>query len=205
MSGLMKKVVENLTDDDILAISAFAASAMPLPAVTDSIVAVSPYFDTHAHFDARILPDPNGEVDSALREMGRENAAKLIFLPGPSLPDDSNRFDHDAFTVAVKKHRDRLVFQGGGGSLNPMIQESVRSGDAGPGIQRKFKERAEQIIRDGAVGFGGLSSEHLSFLPQQAYETAPPAHPLFLLLGDITAEHGIPIDLHLYGGPHRML
>src|SRR6266852_6537412 len=158
---------------------------MPLPAVTDSIVAVSPYLDTHAHFDARILPDPNGEVVAALREMGRENAAKLIFLPGPFLPDDSNRFDHDAFTVAVKKHRDRLAFQGGGGSLNPMIQESVRSGDAGPEVQRKFKARAEQILRDGAFGFGELSSEHVSFRPGQAYETAPPDHTLFLLLAVI--------------------
>src|SRR5260370_32974101 len=137
--------------------------------------------------------------------MGRENAAKVIFLPGPSLPDDPNRFDHDAFMVPIKKHRDRLAFQGGGGSLNPMIQESVRSGDAGPEIQRKFKERAEQIIRDGAVGFGELSSEHLSFLPGQAYETAPPDHPLFLLLPDIAAEPGIPIDLHLDVVPQTML
>jgi cytochrome c553 len=29
MSGLMKKVVENLTDDDILAISAYVASQTP--------------------------------------------------------------------------------------------------------------------------------------------------------------------------------
>lgn len=174
------------------------------PAGTDSIVAVSPYFDTHAHFDARILSHPNGEVDSALREMGRENAAKLIFLPSPFLPDDPNRFDHDAFMAAAKKHRDRLAFQGGGGSLNPMIQESVRSGDAAPEIQRKFKERAEQIIHDGAVGFGELSSEHLSFLPEQAYETAPPDHPLFLLLADIAAEHGVPIDLHLDVVPQTM-
>lgn len=113
------------------------------PAGTDSIAAVSPYFDTHAHFDARILSDPNGEVDAALREMGHENAAQLVFLPSPFLPDDPNRFDHDAFMAAVKKHRDRLAFQGGGGSLNPMIQESERSGDAGAEVQRKFKARAE--------------------------------------------------------------
>jgi predicted TIM-barrel fold metal-dependent hydrolase len=174
------------------------------PADADSIVAMSPYFDTHAHFDSKIVSDSNSEVDSALREMGRENAARLIFLPSPFLPDDPNRFDHDAFMAAVKKHRDRLAFQGGGGSLNLMIQESVRSSDAGPEIQRKFKERAEQIIRDGAVGFGELSSEHLSFLPEQAYETAPPDHPLFLLLADIAAEHGIPIDLHLDAAPRTI-
>jgi len=85
-----------------------------------------------------------------------------------------------------------------------MIQESVRSGDAGPEVQRKFKARAEQILRDGAVGFGELSSEHVSFLPGQAYETAPPDHPLFLLLADIAAAHGVPIDLHMDVVPQAM-
>jgi predicted TIM-barrel fold metal-dependent hydrolase len=170
----------------------------------ESIVALSPYVDTHAHFDAKILSDPNGEIDAALREMGHENAAKLIFMPGPFLPDDPNRFDHDAFLAALKKHADKLAFQGGGGSLNPMIQESVRAGDAGPEVQRKFKARADQILRDGAAGFGELSSEHVSFLPGQAYETAPPDHPLFLLLADIAADHGVPIDLHMDVVPQAM-
>jgi predicted TIM-barrel fold metal-dependent hydrolase len=174
------------------------------PTGVESIVALSPYVDTHAHFDAKILSDPNGEIDAALREMGDENAAKLVFLPGPFLPVDPNRFDHDAFMAAVKKHADKLAFQGGGGSLNPMIQESVRSADAGPPVQRRFKERAEQIVRDGAVAFGELSSEHISFLPGQAYETAPPDHPLLLLLADIAAEHGVPIDLHLDVAPQAM-
>jgi len=170
----------------------------------ESVVALSPYVDTHAHFDAKILTDPNGEIDAALREMGHENAAKLIFMPGPFLPEDPNRFDHDAFLAALKKHADKLAFQGGGGSLNPMIQESVHSGDAGPAVQRKLQERAERIIRDGAVGFGELSSEHVSFLPGQAYETAPTDHPLFLLLADIAAEYGVPIDLHLDVVPQAM-
>ena len=174
------------------------------PAGAESIAALSPYVDTHAHFDAKIRSDPNGEIDAALREMGHENAAKLIFMPGPFLPDDPNRFDYHAFLAALKKHADKLAFQGGGGSLNPMIQESLRSGDAGQEVQRKFKARAEQILRDGAAGFGELSSEHVSFLPGQAYETAPPDHPLFFLLADIAAEHGAPIDLHMDVVPQSM-
>jgi predicted TIM-barrel fold metal-dependent hydrolase len=166
--------------------------------------ALSPYIDTHAHFDAKIVSDPEGEVAAALREMSQENAAKLIFLPSPFLPDDANRFDQDAFMAVLKKHADKLAFQGGGGSLNPMIQESVRSNEAGPEVQRKFKERAEQIIRDGAVGFGEVTAEHLSFLPGQAYSYAPPDHPLFLLLADIAAEHGVPIDIHSEAVPQAM-
>ncbi|MFY9527501.1 MAG: amidohydrolase family protein [Candidatus Acidiferrales bacterium] len=173
-------------------------------AETAPVAAVSPYTDSHAHFDAKILSDPGAEVEAALREMSEENAGKLIFLPGPFRPDDPNRFDQEAFMAVVKKHPDKLAFQGGGGSLNPMIQEAVRSGDVGTEVQRKFKERAEQILRDGAVGFGEVTAEHLSFLPGQAYEYAPPDHPLFLLLADIAADHGVPIDIHSEVVPQAM-
>jgi hypothetical protein len=166
--------------------------------------AVYPYVDTHVHLEAKVISDPSSEVEAALQEMGRENAGTLILMPGPFLPDDPKRFDYDAFLSVVKNHPGRLAFQGGGGSLNVMIQESVRSGDAGPKAQRKFKDRAEQILRDGAVGLGEMSSEHLSFLPGQAYETAPPDHPLFLLLADIATEHRVPIDLHMDVVPQAM-
>jgi hypothetical protein len=180
-------------------------AAQQTPAAVPPTPAELAYIDTHVHFDAKVVSDPSGEVDAALQEMAYENAAKLIFMPGPFLPEDPNRFDHDAFLAAVKKHPGKLAFQGGGGSLNVMIQDSVRSADAGPEVQRKFKDRAEQILRDGAVGFGEMSSEHLSILPGQAYETAPPDHPLFLLLADIAAAHGVPIELHLDVVPQAML
>src|SRR6266852_2903309 len=80
----------------------------------------------------------------------------------------------------------------------------MRSGTAGPEVRQKFEDRAEQIVRDGAVGFGEMSSEHLSFSPSQAYETAPPDHPLFLLLADIAAAHNVPIELHLDVVPQTM-
>ncbi len=175
-------------------------ATMKTPQSTQStvpITASTPYIDTHVHFDAKVVSHPAEEVDTALQEMAGENAARLIFQPGPFLPGDAGKFDHEAFVSALKKHAGKLSFQSGGGSLNPMIQEALRSQDTSRDVQRRFKERAEQIIRDGAVGFGEMSAEHLSFSPGQVYETAPPDHPLFLLLADIAAEHGVPIDLHL--------
>ena len=184
---------------------AHPASATPqAPPATAPAPAVLPYVDTHVHFDPKILADPSKEIDAALQEMSRENAAKLIFMPGPFLPEDSNKFDYEAFLAALKKHPDKLAFQGGGGSLNVMLQESLRSGDSGADVQKKFTARAEQILRDGAVGFGEMSSEHLSFSPAQAYETAPPDHPLFRLLADIAADHGVPIDPHMDAVPQAM-
>jgi predicted TIM-barrel fold metal-dependent hydrolase len=181
-----------------------AAAAQQAPAAAASTPAALMYIDTHVHFDAKVVSDPSSEVDAALQEMAHENAAKLVFMPGPFLPDDTTRFDHDAFMAALKKHPNKLAFQGGGGSLNVMIQESVRSGTVTPEVRQEFKDRAEQIVRDGAVGFGEMSSEHLSFSASQAYETAPPDHPLFFLLADIAAAHNVPIELHLDAVPQAM-
>src|SRR5437016_3417457 len=95
---------------------------------------------------------------------------------------------------------------GGGGTLNPMILEAYRTGKAGPEVQKKFRERAEELLRQGVVGFGELSIEHLS-LPQSPvkdYEYAPADSPLMLLLADIAAEHNVPIDLHMEALPQTI-
>jgi predicted TIM-barrel fold metal-dependent hydrolase len=179
---------------------AVAAQAAGNPA----IAAITPYIDVHVHFDDGVRSQPGAEVDVALREMEGENAARLIFFPGPFVRNDPKKFDLEAFMAAVKEHPGKLAFEGGGGTLNPMIQEAVRAGSTGAEAQREFKERAEEIVRDGAVGFGELTAEHIAYLPGQVYEHAPPDHPLFLMLADIAAEHDVPIDLHMEAVPHTM-
>ena len=91
---------------------------------------------------------------------------------------------------------------GGGGTLNAMIQESVASGKAGTDVQKKFKDRAEELLREGVVGFGEMAAEHLG--GATPYQYAPADHPLFLLLADIAAEHGVPINLHMEAVPQSM-
>ena len=130
--------------------------------------------------------------------MPGENAAKIVFMPPPFTADDPARYDAEIILAAVKG-QDKLAVLGGGGTLNAMIQESARTGDAGPEIRRKFKERAEELLRLGAAGFGELTAEH--FQGATPYQSAPPDHPLFLLLADIAAEHGVPIDLHMEALP----
>ena len=109
-------------------------------AETETIAALSPFIDVHSHLDQA---DAKGSIEAALRAMSAGNAAKIIFLPSPFTPDDPAKFDAELILDAEKQHRDKFAFLGGGGTLNAMIQESVRSGDAGPEIQRKFKARAE--------------------------------------------------------------
>jgi predicted TIM-barrel fold metal-dependent hydrolase len=161
--------------------------------------AMSPFVDVHTHPDPA---DPERSVGAALEEMKLENAAKIVFMPPPFTADDPGRYDAEILLPAVKGRADKLAVLGGGGSLNAMIQESVKTGDAGPEILSKFKERAEELLRLGAVGFGELTAEH--FQGATPYQSAPPDHPLFLLLADIAAEHGVPIDLHMEAVPQTM-
>jgi predicted TIM-barrel fold metal-dependent hydrolase len=170
------------------------AAGPPEPAA-----AISPFVDVHTHPDPG---DPAGSVRAALRAMPAENAARIIFMPPPFTADDPGRYDAEILLPAVKGHADKLAVLGGGGSLNAMIQQSARSGDASAEVQRKFKERAEELLRLGAVGFGELTAEH--FQGATVYQSAPPDHPLFLLLADIAAKHGVPIDLHMEAVPQAI-
>ena len=161
--------------------------------------AAPPFVDVHTHLEPG---NPRQSVEAALRAMPAENAVRLVFLPPPFTADDPARYDAELLLPAIAGHEDRLAVLGGGGSLNPMIHEAVRTGDAGPAVRERFRARAEQLLREGVAGFGELAAEH--FPGATPYQSAPPDHPLFLLLADIAAEHGVPIDLHMEAVPRAM-
>jgi predicted TIM-barrel fold metal-dependent hydrolase len=164
-----------------------------------SISATSSFVDVHAHLDPA---DLEHSIQDALQAMAGENASKIIFMPPPFTADDRARYDADLILPKLTGHAGKLAVLGGGGTLNAMIHESVRSGDAGPEIRRRFKQQAEELLRAGAAGFGEMAAEH--FQGATSYQSAPPDHPLFLLLADIAAEHDVPIDLHMEAVSHTM-
>lgn len=169
-----------------------AQSGEPIPALT-------PFVEEHAHFDET---DPAGSVRSALAEMGRENAAMILFQISPDTFDHPGHYDSEVILAEVKKHPGKLAITGGGGSLNSIIMQAVSSGDAGPAVQKKFKDRADELLREGVAGFGEMTAEHFSgYTP---YQYAPVDHPLYLLLADIAAAHHVPIDLHMEAVPQDM-
>jgi len=162
------------------------------PATMEPVPALTPYIEAHTHFDER---DPDGTIRAALAALKVQNATKIIFQILPDTFDHPGHYDVEILLPAMKKYPDKLAIVGGGGTLNAMIQQSVISGDAGPEIQKKFKDRAEELIREGVVGFGEFSAEH--FDGATPYQYAPADHPLFLLLADLAAQHGVPIDIHM--------
>jgi predicted TIM-barrel fold metal-dependent hydrolase len=169
------------------------------PAAMEPVPALTPYVEAHTHFDDK---DPEGTVRSALAALGRQNAAKIFFLTLPDTFDRPGSFDAEVLLPTAKKYPGKLAVLGGGGSLNPMIMKSVATGDAGPAVQKQFRARAEELIREGVAGFGEMTAEH--FDGATPYQYAPADHPLFLLLADIAAEHDVPIDLHMEAVPAAM-
>jgi predicted TIM-barrel fold metal-dependent hydrolase len=170
-----------------------------MPSANEPVPAATPFVEEHAHFDEK---DPAGAVRSAMAALGRENAAMIVFQISPDTFDHPGRYDSEIILSEVKKHPGKLAITGGGGSLNAMIMKSVATGDAGPQVQKEFKARAEELLREGVIGFGEMTAEHFDgFTP---YQSAPPDHPLFLLLADLAAEHNVPIDLHMEAVPQDM-
>ncbi|MCU1381914.1 MAG: amidohydrolase 2 [Acidobacteria bacterium] len=171
-----------------------ADSAAQLPAIVSTV----PYIDTHAHLEPHPL---DASVAAARRAMAAQNARMLIFLPPPERPT-ADPFDSEPLRDALQDSPKAFAFLGGGGTLNAMIEDAVRTGVSGPEVQRRFRERAEEILRQGAIGFGEMTAEH--FAGGTPYQYAPPDHPLFLLLSDIAARHRVVIDVHMEAVPQPM-
>jgi predicted TIM-barrel fold metal-dependent hydrolase len=159
-----------------------------------------PFIDAHTHMDQR---DPTGS-EKMLATLQKENAAKIFLLVPPYSYQDPALYDTEPLMQIARSHPDKIAVLGGGGSLNAMIQQSVQTGDAGPDVREKFKKQAEKILSEGAIGFGELTTEHFPSAGSALYQYAPVDHPLLLLLADIAAQHGAPIELHIEAVPRDM-
>jgi predicted TIM-barrel fold metal-dependent hydrolase len=182
----------------IFLLAAWIASSAP-PPPADAVPAVSPYIDAHTHFDEN---DPEGSVRALIQALPTENMVRAYFLIMPDAASPRGAQNAAGILSAAKRYPGKVGVLAGGETLNPMIQQSVRSGDAGQAIQREFRQRAEELLRMGAAGFGEMAAEH--FAGATPYQFAPPDHPLFLLLADIAAQHDVPIDLHMEAVPQTM-
>jgi predicted TIM-barrel fold metal-dependent hydrolase len=169
-----------------------SAGMEPVPALT-------PYVEAHTHVDEK---DLDGTARSALAALGRQNTKEIIVLTLPETFGHPENYDAEVLLPLAKKYPGKFAVLGGGGTLNPMIMQSAATGDASQAVQKKFRERAEQLIREGVAGFGEMSAEH--FDGTTPYEYAPADHPLYLLLADIAAQHDIPIDIHMEAVPKAM-
>jgi hypothetical protein len=163
------------------------------------------FIDTHAHLEHIHGVGRLGQaLDVAAGEMERLGIAQTLLMPPPQAPSNPFFYDIEELRPHTGRHPGRFLLLGGGGTLNPMLHR-VAADAVGEEERRKFRDRAEQLLSLGAIGFGEIAVHHLS-LPQMGafhpYESVPADHPLLLLLSDIAAEKGVPIDLHFDAAPH---
>ena len=170
------------------------------PPASEPVPALTPFVDVHTHFDEH---DVAGSIRSVLAAIGRENAAKIFLQMPPDTFDHTGHYDAEVILDAAKKYPDKIGVLGGGGTLNAMIMQATASGDSGPEVQKKFRDRAEQLISEGVIGFGEMAAEH--FDGATPYQFAPANQPLYIQLDDIAAKYDVPIDLHMEAVPKSML
>ena len=176
--------------------------AFPLFAPNGAAQQPAPFIDTHVH-PAESIGEMTPEVfiSTALRVMEANGIEKTVILPPPTAPDRGqgwrNRFQ--SFADAAKGRPRSFAFAAGGEFLNPMIQ-STPSNSVTAEIRREFEAIAQKLIAAGTSAFGEFAAQTF-FVGQFPYMPAPPDHPLFFLLADLAARHGLPIDLHMEALP----
>lgn len=168
-----------------------------LPTVGHAQIA---YTDVHAHlhgFVGRGLEDYRGAARVAVDSMNQFGARRMIVMPPPFVPGNPGMYDAETLFAATKDFPGRFAVGGGGGSLNPMLLDAVRSGSVSETLKERFIATAEALAARGVVAYGELTTDHFSLGPQHPYISAPPDHPLLLVLADIAAKYDLPIELHM--------
>lgn len=127
-----------------------------------------------------------------MNELGVAKAL-VVVVPSPGLPGED---DYRDMRRAVQGHPDRLFLMAGGATLGPMIQQTDPD-RVTERVRARFRARAEEILEEGAKGFGEMISYHLCMSDTHSFQQAAADHPLFLLLADIAAANDVPIDLHM--------
>lgn len=153
------------------------------------------WIDVHFHLvaDKGDLESFDEAARMALAMMDGERLRTIVVM---SPPRPNENFDIESLAEVVKKYGPRIVMMGGGGSLNPMLQEAGKSPAVTEAVRRRFEDTAQAIVASGAKGFGEITAHHVSLSPSHGYESVPADHPLLLRLADIAAQHDMPIDLH---------
>lgn len=155
------------------------------------------WIDTHVHLVGGRGPniDYRGAVADAVAAMDEAGIRRMVVMPPPQVTGVPPPPDFDSFLPAIKPHRARFAFLGGGGSLNPIVQDTPAEA-VNDRVRHRFVAQATEILKQGAAGFGEITAHHLSHTRDHPYESTPADHPLLLLLADIAARHQAVIDFH---------
>jgi hypothetical protein len=153
--------------------------------------------DVHVHLSQGPGLTFDEAAKEAIRFMDRFGVAQAIVMSPPRPRDFVGNYDYPDFQEALKPYAGRLVFAGGGGSLNVILHGNTDPAGVSDAVRKKFAKTAQRALDAGAVGFGEIGSLHISLAIKHGYSYVPADHPLLRLLADIAAERDVPLDLHM--------
>lgn len=139
--------------------------------------------------------------EKLLELMSEYSVGKTVLV---TVPDkNSKTYQFEQHLKIAKQYPDKIYVMAGGASLGSIIQKT--KGTRGfSRINKKFKEKAKQLIEQGAIGFGEIIVTHLCMSPKHSYQSIQPNHPLMLSLSDVAAELNVPIDIHMEALPRTI-
>ncbi|HJP40950.1 MAG TPA: amidohydrolase family protein [Dehalococcoidia bacterium] len=155
---------------------------------------VAPRIDTHMHLQGQGM-----SLDTAagmLVEMMDERGVDVAIVQ--ELIHD--RTDYQDLLASVANHPGRLYVGAGSAELNALIQ-GTDPADVDDSLETRFRSLANSYVDTGAVVFGEMFGLHLCMSNEHNFQDGALDHPLFLVLADVAADRGVPIDLHTEAVP----
>lgn len=172
-------------------ISLICTAWFPAAAQTVAII------DVHAHLSPGPAMNFERALQAAIRTMDRNGIATSVLMSPPRGEEIQQNYDVDDFREALEEYPGRFVYLGGGGALNPTLHSYQDISAVTDEVRRDFGDEARRLLDKGAIGFGEISSLHISLAPKHGYNYVPADHPLLRVLADVAAETDVPIDLHM--------
>ena len=178
----------------------YAGLVLALASATARAEPGAAYIDVHAHLFGDVgrgQTDYMGAARLAVQTMDKLGIEKTLVMPPPFSPTHPQSYDVETLKRVVGKFPGRFAILGGGGVLNPMLVSAAKSKTLDDKLRDRFIRAAHEVLDQGAVGFGEMMVEHFSMDAGHPHMSAPADHLLLLLLADIAAERGVPIDIHM--------
>ena len=158
-----------------------------------------PHIDVHMHLVGGRQKVFGDAVEDCLAGMEQFKITRAVVM-GPPQPPPGN-VDAPDFLPELRRHGDRFAFLAGGGILNPILHAPRDLESVTPEVKQDFIDAANQLLDQGAIGFGEIAVLHLSLLDTHPFEQVPAAHPLMVALAEVADRRKVVIDLHMDAVP----
>lgn len=154
-----------------------------------------PHIDVHMHPVGGRQKVYGDAFEKCIAAMDQFRITRAVVMGPPQPPPGI--VDAPDFAPELRRYGNRFAFLGGGGILNPVIQNYRDPGSVTSKVRQDFIDAANKLLDNGASGFGEIAVLHLSLLNTHPFEQVPSTHPLLAALAKVADQRKVVIDLHM--------